>query len=716
MNTLKQKPLIILSTMLSSSLLYAAPNEESGNGLLYFALFCIVATIGIAFAAYKKINAMKLKYQQMQENSHELEEKQNLLLANMSESIYKMVKQTVGSTSALVDKIDKNELNQELSHVIQTENQLLDIANDLIEFLQLKSKKVQISHKRYKLDNLLNDLTGFVSKSFQTKPIQLTYHVDKDIPQELIGDTLKISKVLYNLLEYSIRNGATELLLKTSKTRGFQSDSELTFFVQTNLHIDIENDTCLFKTQYNETTNTYDSLGLFVAKELTALMQGELIARNDKEGRVEFLFSMVFQKPDNIQNKKVNPKLLNKKVAIIDNNPRYTLALATMLDIYEHKVTQIRPEDFFQKPQKLEQYDIIALDEKLFSASIVKKLEKVHQENGVKIIALSNFFHPSDAQYYTKVADFKLLKPTTRGTILRLLEKIYLSKDELEALQSERKVTTNLKVHKSEFANTPDVSIDTFALFKGAKVLIVEDDIINQKVVKGVLKHSQMDIDLANNGEECLEILEKNPDYDIILMDINMPVMDGYTATRKIRQDSTYDTIPIIALTALTSADEMHKMFDAGMNGHLAKPLHKAKLFTALDMFIEQTNEQVEIPPHERKPIHVDGLDIQQGLSRASGNEEFYKEVLEEFLTTYRNSAQLFEKLIQDFRYEQVRMLCLDIKGLSALIGANELHSLMVDIHQQLIFKKFDLLDAYIPKFYNEIEKLTKSINSYIED
>ena len=690
---------------------------SQGDNELLIATF-LLGGIGIMTLILSSLRITKVKkeYVKIEKSSKELEEKQNELLSNMSVNIHDMVKQAIGTTSAIAEKMNSNEINQELHNVLKTENQLLDIANDLIEFLHLKAKKVKISNSRYKLDNLLNDITGFVSENFRIQSLHLTYKIDKDIPTELIGDTLKISKVLYNLLDYSIRNGATDLLLHIYKAPGFQSQSELTFSIHTNMKIDVENDPFFFKTQYDEENNKYDSLGLFVAKELASLMKGELITRNDENGEVEFLLSVLFHAPEISINKIQDSRLLHKKTLVVDTNVHYGDAIKEMLEVYEHDVTILTPELFFQKQHILEEYNLIILDEKLFNASVIKSLEKLNKNSDIKVIALSNFFNPSNAKYYTKIADYELIKPTIRGTLRRLLETIYLSKEEQNRTKEQKGRTTNLKVYKETFAKTPDVTIDTFALFKGHKLLIVEDDIINQKVLMGILKRSEMEIDIANNGEECITLLEKKKHYDMILMDINMPTMDGYTATREIRSNKEYDSIPIISLTALISSDEIRKMFSIGMNAHLAKPFYKEMLFTAFDMFLTSTNEEVAFAkPKEEKILHYDGLDIKRGTRQANNNEEFYKEILLEFLMTYQDSAQIFEKLIHDFRYEQVRMYCLDIKGLSGLIGAMELHNLMVEIHHQLIFKKFDMLDGYVQPFHKTVNTLNSSIKAYIE-
>ena len=690
--------------------------KEQGDYGLLVATFLLggIGIITLIISSFR-ISKVKKEYKKIEQSSKELEEKQNELLSSMSANIHKMVKQAIGSTNAIANKMKSNEINQDLNDVLQAENQLLDTANDLIEFLHLKAKKVKISNKRYKLDNLLNDITGFISKNFNVKSLHLTYKIDKEIPNELIGDTLKVSKVLYNLLDYSIRNGASDLLLHVYKAPGFQSKNELTFLIHTNMKIDVENDAFFFKTQYDEENGKYDSLGLFVAKELASLMQGELITRNSENGEVEFLFSMTFHSPADLPARVYDERLRHKKTLIVESNAHYADALKEMLAVYEHRVTILTPEQFFEKQHILHEFDLIILDEKLFNASVIKSLEKLDKEQN-KVIALSNFFNPMNAQYYTKVAQYKVLKPTIRGTLRRLLETIYLPKEEQEATNAQERRATKLKVYTEDFAKTPDVSIDTFALFKGQKLLIVEDDIINQRVLQGVLKRSGMEIDIANNGEECLALLKEKKHYDMILMDINMPTMDGYTATREIRRNSEYDSIPIISLTALISPDEINKMFNLGMNAHLAKPFYKEKLFTAFDMFLASTNEEIEFPrPKDEKATHYEGLDIKRGIAQASNNEEFYKEILLEFLATYQESAKLFEKLIHDFRYEQVRMQCLDIKGLSGLIGATELHNLMMDIHHQLIFKKFDMLGDYVQPFYKTMDTVNKSIKEYIE-
>ncbi|MDQ7067953.1 MAG: response regulator [Sulfurimonas sp.] len=203
----------------------------------------------------------------------------------------------------------------------------------------------------------------------------------------------------------------------------------------------------------------------------------------------------------------------------------------------------------------------------------------------------------------------------------------------------------------------------------------------------------------------------------MIFMDINMPVMDGYTASIKIREKKEYDAIPIIALSALTSSDEIAKMFASGMNGYMAKPLEKEKLYTVFSMFIQN-------PPHKKKTtqedeetqsIRLDGLNITLGISKSSSSEVFYKEILSEFKDAYGDTDKVFHKLLEDYRYEQLRILCIDIKGLTGSIGAEKLHNIVTDMLQKLSLKKYDYLPELIIQYTKELKLINNSINKYLE-
>ena len=223
-----------------------------------------------------------------------------------------------------------------------------------------------------------------------------------------------------------------------------------------------------------------------------------------------------------------------------------------------------------------------------------------------------------------------------------------------------------------------------------------------------------MEIAIANNGREAVNMVKESLEsFDLVLMDINMPVMDGYVATQMIRLESEYDNLPIVAFTALALESEREKIFNSGMNAYLTKPLNIGKLFTVFKMYMPGSAAQ-EQRTQERKVIDTDVLDVGKGIGYANGNEGFYMEILQEFLDAYGNSGELFAKLVREHRYEQVKMLCLDMKGLTGSIGATQMYQLIAKIHQKVIYHQEEMLTEYIDAYEKELGRLRYEIERYL--
>ncbi len=278
--------------------------------------------------------------------------------------------------------------------------------------------------------------------------------------------------------------------------------------------------------------------------------------------------------------------------------------------------------------------------------------------------------------------------------------------------------TPKAKIHKTHMIETKGITRENFKDFSGKNILIVEDNLINQKVLTSLLDLSGMHITIANNGQEAVDIVKESKiDFDIVLMDINMPIMDGYTATQMIRLDSKFDTLPIVAFTALVLDSEIQKMFQSGINAFLSKPLNIGKLYTALAMYL--TYEPVKKPIKEivqpKEVISYPGINIDKGIKHANNSETLYLEVLKEFSEAYGTSDDVFVKLIREHRFEQIKMLCIDMRGLTGSIGAEDMHNLVNDILHQLLYKKYDVLANYKEKYIFEIQTLNKSITKFIK-
>ena len=697
---MKQLSYLTLSTLLSSPLLaQTATIHEEDNLIIILFILGVVALISL-FISSQQVRKLKLQHTKMLEKENSIQKRHDELLSDMSKHIQYMAQDAVRSTHALADRIHHSDFRK----IVNSENKLLGISNDLVEFLRLKSKKVKIVNEEFKLLNLLNDTAGVLSANHRGVDIELNYNIDNNIPNRLVGDTLNLNKILVNIFEYCINNKSDELVLKIYKTGKFNSQAKLNFSIKTNIRIDVEDNIDLFNAEYNEEANKYDGLDLFVAKQLSLLMGGDLIAKNIEDRFVEFILEIPFNALKDVNFELAN-NLQNKKVLIIDSNYHTGLAIGNIFTNLKYSVKVSTKEDFFSNKCDYSLYDIVVLDKKLFNKTAINSIKQLD----CKVISVGTIFNFLQADANKAISQIELTKPVTRERVVEVLTELYSPTPEPIAPVSK----DTLKVHREIFANTPDVTIERFSEFEGSNLLVVEDNLINQKVLISVLSKSGMNISIANNGEEALELINSEKKFDLVLMDINMPVMDGYTATMKIRDNSDFNSLPIVSLTALTSTDEVNKMFACGMNGFLAKPFYKEKLFTVFSIFI--ANKPVYGRNREKdQEIDLGTLNINTGIKNTDNNDIFYKEVLQEFKDAYSNTSHTVATLVEEHRFEQLRMLCLDLKGLAGAIGASNMHSLSTEILQLLIFKKYDLLSEYVKKYTDELNRLNSAIDEYL--
>jgi len=236
---------------------------------------------------------------------------------------------------------------------------------------------------------------------------------------------------------------------------------------------------------------------------------------------------------------------------------------------------------------------------------------------------------------------------------------------------------TTKSITKQTVPSHGKITKEDFKLFAGERILLAEDNLINQKVILGVLGDSGIDVVVANDGQEALDILQKDKDFMIILMDAHMPRIDGFEATKIIKQNPQYDHITIVALSGDIASDDIKKMKDAGMNEHLEKPLRIDALYDILYQYSRKSKLT-------NTPSDLEVLAIQRGLQISGNDVDFYHDILKEFLSTYSNSAEELEILLKNNKTAQADQLLLDIVGVSANIGADALTSCANDIKNSI--------------------------------
>jgi len=680
---------------------------------VWIALFTLgIVGIAILFVTSYQTQKLKQLHKSMFEKQLEMERNQNLLLANMSENIHNCAKQA----------LEKSQEHSETSEdkdttLVNAENRLLDVTHDLLDFLRLKSKQVEIVNEAFNINNVLNEVSGSICSQFLGSKAELIFDIHKNVPRRLVGDSLHLGQALKSILEHLMGQAdLDEVKLEISMFDTFDEAVELQFqFTDKGRGIDPETLENLFVPYYDVDTGKYVGLGLFVASELVDMMKGKLSVESVEEKGSTFTLTLPFNlvnKSDQRRYRLPEKELIEKKVFIVDSNYNSALAVKRMFAYFRHEVTVVSKNEFMKTMPNLTPFDIVILDASLFNVRLIEYLNEIKTDKELKVISLNSLLHSNQNNVDDEVVDAHLFKPLNQERVFEMIVNMYDIK--VPVYEEEMNEAKQVQTYRKDMIETKGVTQHSFKDFAGKNILIVEDNLINQKVLLSLLHLSEMNISVANNGQEAVDMVKQSEvPFDLVLMDINMPIMDGYTATQMIRLESRYDSIPIVAFTALVVESEIEKMFNCGINAFLAKPLNIGKLYTVFSIYfngVEYVKREIE----RNDTVHYQGININEGITHANNSEALYREILKEFAAAYGTSDEIFTKLIKEHRYEQVKMLCIDMRGLTGAIGAEDMHALINDILHQILYKKYELLTNYNEKYKFEIQTLNRSIEKYI--
>jgi len=285
----------------------------------------------------------------------------------------------------------------------------------------------------------------------------------------------------------------------------------------------------------------------------------------------------------------------------------------------------------------------------------------------------------------------------------------------------EQNPSVELQTIEGPIEEAPGIDRDSFTKFAGKRVLVVEDNKINQKLILTLLNASKIDLPTAEDGIEALEKLRAPGEhFDLVLMDVNMPRMGGLEATREIRKDPRLKDIPVVALTASTTPEEVESILESGMNAYLDKPIVLGKLYRAFELFMNEYQRQKQAHPGTEtvtstaEGIDRERLDIETGLEHSNNDEALYAMLLEDFSVNYADSAQKISRWIEEKNYDAIRGLMIDLEGISGTLGAKRLYALTQKMHRILEEKSYDLLPDTLSEYTEELDRLKEEIERYL--
>jgi len=696
-----------------------------GLGILIIIVFLIDLYISSI-----KVSKITEKYEEMRKRQKDLEQRQSTLFSNLGESVYNISQDVYQCTQNMISEVDNEGVSKKLQHMIRKESRLLNATEKLLRFLKLKAHKVEIKEKIFNINSLLDDIVGPLVNRYSGDSVELIFDLDKNLPKYLTGDLTQMGEICTNILEHMIEYVEDgEVIMYMSSYNTYDGKLDLNIKIVQNgflikEEISIED---YFVPYFDEISGEYRRLGLFVANSLIQLMNGQISLENISEESRQISISIPLKEAQGKERYRKYPlperSMIEKDVYIVNKHFNASKALKNMFSYFRHNVTIDTEENFKERMPDLEHYDIILIEESLLYEDFVRYLRILKQKKDIKVVGLSNIFKEEEKHSWDDIFDKRVKKPLNQERTYLLIIDLYTKTpasekdDKAIALKDDR-------IHKGErkhqfirnVATTPDIRVEDFSDFRGARILIVEDNEINLKMILKVLERSGIELETAENGKEAIDAILKNGPsyYNLVLMDINMPVMDGYRATQEIYQIPEAEKLPIVALTALSTESEIERMRKSGLRAYLPKPLHLGKLYTVFSIYLKKKPHQEKIKSNIQKPLELEGIDIKMGLKHVDNNIIFYKEILEEFLRIYGDSGERAMKYLAEYRLEELRQLNLDVMGLAGTIGAKDVYHSAAMIHRVFGYNKIPLLQHYVKEYADNVEKVTKSIRTYL--